>query len=98
MEAVSEKRGSNSMKSKLMMSFYRAAKPQPATTVKPPPPAVFVKTTSFRNDGMRRSDDGYSHGPDGGGGDRHVDKKATSYISHVKERLRLEELDLVLED
>lgn len=97
MEVVSEKRGS--MKSKLIMSFYRAAKPPPATTVKPPP-ALLVKATSFRNDDCAspRSDDGYSHGPDGGGGDRFVDKKASSFISHVKERLRLEELDLMMKD
>lgn len=28
----------------------------------------------------------------GGGGDKNVDDKATSYISQVKERLRLEEM------
>lgn len=95
MEAVSEKRG-GSMKSKLIMSFYRSPKPPTppaATTVKPRPAAaaVLVKTTSLRCDAR----DGYFHGPDGGGGDQLVDKKASTYISQVKERRRLEESNLM---
>ncbi|KAH6768969.1 hypothetical protein C2S51_014305 [Perilla frutescens var. frutescens] len=96
MEAVmSEKRGS--MRSKLIMSFYRAGAgagakaPPPPTTVKPKP-AVLVKTTSFR---CAADGDGYVHGPNGGAGDQHVDNKATSYIFHVKQRLQLEESNLI---
>lgn len=93
---VNEKRG-GSMKSKLIMSFYRVAKPPTAatSTVKPraaaAATALSVKTTSFPC-----SDDGYVHGPDGGGGDQLVDRKATSYISQVKQRLLLEESNLMI--
>lgn len=79
MEVASVKR------SKLIMSFYRAAKP-PATTVKPKPAASLLKTMSY---------DGYVHGPNGGTGDQLVDNKATTYISLVKERRRLEESNLI---
>ncbi|KAI3452575.1 hypothetical protein Pfo_009239, partial [Paulownia fortunei] len=89
------------MKSKLIMSFSRAAKPPPsaAPTVNVKArPAALVKTMSFKNDdgSFGKSDDGYVHGPNGGGGDEHVDNKATSYISYVKERLKLEESDLLM--
>lgn len=96
MEAASHKRASL-MKSKLVMSFYRAGKPPAVATVKPRP-ALLVKTVSFRHDdgegGFGKSDDGYSHGPNGGGGDEHVDNRATSYISQFKQRLILEESNL----
>ncbi|KAL7110045.1 hypothetical protein ACP275_05G000700 [Erythranthe tilingii] len=104
MEVVgSHKRGL--MKSKLVMSFYRAAKPTPSTVqcaavtaVKPIRAASLV---SFRHDddgGGRfvKSEDGYIHGPNGGGGDEHVDNRATSYIFQVKERLKLEESNLII--
>lgn len=83
MEAVvSEKRG-GSMKSKLIMSFYRTPKP---------PPATMVKTTSLRCDAGKSG-----NGFDGGGGDLLVDKKASSFISQVKERRRIEESNLMID-
>ncbi|KAL8550731.1 hypothetical protein ACS0TY_009221 [Phlomoides rotata] len=88
MEVTSVKRGS--MTSKLIMSFYRAAKPPPTATmhvVDKPRPASLVKTTPFG--------DGYVHGLNGGSGDEFVDNKATSYIFHAKERRRLEESNLI---
>ncbi|KAL2253776.1 UNVERIFIED_CONTAM: hypothetical protein Sindi_0172300, partial [Sesamum indicum] len=70
------------------MSFCRAAKP--------PPPVVQCTTTTVEKrpnkEGGFSGPDGYVHGRVlGGGGDEHVDNKATNYISYVKERLRLEE-------
>ncbi|KAG6398709.1 hypothetical protein SASPL_140177 [Salvia splendens] len=80
------------------MSFYRTPKAPAAATVKPrPAAAVLVKTTSLRCD-VGKSGDGYVHGPDGGGGDQCVDRKASSYISQVKERRRLEESTLLVDD
>ncbi|KAL8051186.1 hypothetical protein ABFX02_06G129400 [Erythranthe guttata] len=103
-EVGSNKRGS--MKSKLVMSFYRAAKPTPSTTVQcaaaVKPIRAASQLVSFRHDddirGGRfvKSEDGYIHGRNGGGGDEHVDNRATSYISQVKERLRLEESNLII--
>ncbi|KAL9165987.1 hypothetical protein ABFS82_05G000600 [Erythranthe guttata] len=109
MEVVgSHKRGL--MKSKLVMSFYRAAKPTPSTVqcaavtaVKPIRAAS--QLVSFRHDDDDddhhhhhhvKSEDGYIHGPNGGGGDEHVDNRATSYIFQVKERLKLEESNLII--
>ncbi|KAL8050982.1 hypothetical protein ABFS82_06G115100 [Erythranthe guttata] len=90
-------------KSKLVMSFYRAAKPTPSTTVQcaAVKPIRAASLVSFRHDddgGGRfvKSEDGYIHGRNGGGGDEHVDNRATSYISQVKERLRLEESNLII--
>lgn len=95
MEVAGDKRGLT--KSKLIMSFYRAGKPPSAAPTVKQRPASLVRTMSFRNDegSFGNSDDGYVHGPNGGGGDELVDNKATSYISHVKERLRLEESNLM---
>ncbi|KAL7108718.1 hypothetical protein ACP275_06G130000 [Erythranthe tilingii] len=104
MEVVgSNKRGL--MKSKLVMSFYRAAKPTPSTTVQcataVKPIRAASQLVSFRHhddDGgrlVKSEDDGYIHGLNGGGGDEHVDNRATSYIFHVKERLKLEESNLI---
>ncbi|KAL7148840.1 hypothetical protein ABFS83_05G000600 [Erythranthe nasuta] len=106
MEVVgSHKRGL--MKSKLVMSFYRAAKPTPSTvqcaavTTAVKPIRAASQLVSFRHDddgGGRfdKSEDGYIHGPNGGGGDEHVDNRATSYIFQVKERLKLEESNLII--
>ncbi|PIN08358.1 hypothetical protein CDL12_19070 [Handroanthus impetiginosus] len=94
MEVPSHKQG-GSMKGKLIMSFYRAAKPPSsavqctvaAATVaaanKSGPPLI-PKTVSFKG-----REDHF-----GNEGDEHVDNKATSFISHVKERIKLEELNL----
>lgn len=82
------------MKSKLVMSFYKAPKPSASpsqagsvqTSLSTQKVSTFTKQNSFGRS------DGYVHGPDGGGGDRGVDNKASSYISYVKERRILEEL------
>ncbi|KAG8365864.1 hypothetical protein BUALT_Bualt17G0016200 [Buddleja alternifolia] len=96
MEVAGHKQGVL-MKSKLIMSFYRAAKPSPAVQFTPavvkPRPASLVKKVSFNHEDG--SSDGYVHGSAGGGEDEHVDNKATSYIFHVKERLKLEESNLL---
>ena len=97
--------GGSLLKSKLVMSFCRAAKPAPsmmqyATKVEPEPRAssTAVQTQSFSQPGGGfPSSDGYVHGPTGIGGDEQVDTKATSYINHVKERRRLEELSILNE-
>ncbi|CAA2966649.1 Hypothetical predicted protein [Olea europaea subsp. europaea] len=94
METTNLKQG-GIMRSKLVMSFYRAAKPSPAmqctvaattTTIKLP-----TQKVAFTEKGDFGVSDGYVHGPNGGAGDELVDAKATSFIFHVKERLRLEE-------
>ncbi|GFP88400.1 hypothetical protein PHJA_000983700 [Phtheirospermum japonicum] len=87
------KRGLIMNSSKLIMSFYRGAKPPPSAVqaVKPSPASNLAKTTSFRNDD-REGSFGKS------GGDEHVDNRAASYISHVKERRKLEELNLLEEN
>ncbi|KAL3511458.1 hypothetical protein ACH5RR_030859 [Cinchona calisaya] len=93
MEITNQKQGGGGfMKSRLVMSFYRAAKPAPyvmqnATNVEPEPSSA-VRKLSFSKP------DGYIHGSKGVGGDEQVDTKATNYIHHVKERRKLEELSL----
>lgn len=87
------------MKSKLLTSFYRTSKPPSATQYVTPavvrPAAALVKAASFKNhEGKVCGSDGYIHGQNSRGGDVHVDIKASSYISHVKERLKLEESNL----
>ncbi|KAK4413181.1 hypothetical protein Salat_2730600 [Sesamum alatum] len=96
------------MKNKLIMSFYRAAKPSPVvqcTTTTTTTTTTTATTTvekrpkpSKNKEGGFRGSDGYVHGRDGSGGDEHVDNKATNYISYVKERLRLEEANLLKEN
>ena len=80
------------MKSKLVMSFCKAAKPSTTVQVgtsklKPSPPASSTVTL-----GSFGGSDGYVHGPGGGAGDKAVDTKASRYILQVKERLILEEM------
>lgn len=105
MEITNHKQGGGGrfMKSKLVMSFYRAAKPAPsmmqyATKVESEPSAAAVQKLSFSKPGGGfPTSDGYVHGPKGVGGDEQVDTKATSYIYHVKERRKLEELCILNE-
>ncbi|KZV24452.1 hypothetical protein F511_25477 [Dorcoceras hygrometricum] len=101
MEVTSHKQG-GSIKSKLVTSFYRTAKSPSATqyaTAAVVRASALVKTVSLKNhEGKFCGSDGYIHGQNNRGGDEHVDNKATCYISHVKERLKLEESDLILKE
>lgn len=86
-------------KSMLIMSFYRSNRlsPSPAqyatTVVKQKPPSSSVQKVS--PGGGFSCSDGYVHGATGVGGDEHVDNKASSYISQVKERVKREEMDII---
>ncbi|CAK9137281.1 unnamed protein product [Ilex paraguariensis] len=86
------------VKSKLVMSFSRAAKPsstvQYASMVKPGPSSS-TQDVSFSQPGGFGGSDGYVHGPNGGAGDVNVDSKAASYISYVREKRMLEESLLI---
>lgn len=55
---------------------------------------ISLSSSTSSSGGFLSPDDGYVHGPNGVGGDEHVDKKATSFISLVKERVRLEEMNI----
>ncbi|KAJ4960587.1 hypothetical protein NE237_020497 [Protea cynaroides] len=95
---------------KLIMTFYRAAKPSStvqfnSNKVKPTPstsmrirvdqdfsiPAPKQKVSLTPPDSVRDSNRGQINSLYGGGGDENVDMKATSYISYVQERFRLEQ-------
>ncbi|GAA0143070.1 hypothetical protein LIER_35675 [Lithospermum erythrorhizon] len=100
------KQGGSSMKSKLMMSFYRSSSKdsKDSSTMQyyeydynnttSPKVKHPTKAASVTKQGNFGGGDGYVHDPNGGGGDAHVDSKATNYISYVKERRRLEEINL----
>ncbi|CAI9093182.1 OLC1v1028618C1 [Oldenlandia corymbosa var. corymbosa] len=115
METGNKKQQGGFMKSKLVMSFYKVAKPasssggQYGATYKveyqKEPSCAVVHKVEYKNPqgrggggGALSSRDGYVHGPRGLGGDEHVDTKATSYIFQVKERRRLEEMNIMKEE
>ncbi|GFY99948.1 hypothetical protein Acr_13g0013480 [Actinidia rufa] len=98
----SHKRG-GFMKSKIVVPFYRAAKPFENLVNLAPSSECFVTGHGYANPSPDKASlsqmnsfcgyDGYVHGPNGGGGDKNVDTKATSYISYVKQRMKLERVD-----
>ncbi|GFZ21116.1 hypothetical protein Acr_29g0002780 [Actinidia rufa] len=96
------------MKSKLVKPFYRAAKPHENQVKLAPSSDSYVgyyvvghgyaipspdKASSSQTNSFCGCD-GYVHGPNGGGGDENVDMKASSYISYVKQRIKLERVEL----
>lgn len=111
MEFGNKKQGGGGfMKNKLVMSFYRAPKTSSgeyATKVEQEPSWAVHKVSLSKpageggggggggGRGFPSWDDGCVHGPQGISGDEQVDTKATSYICQVKERRRLEELNII---
>ncbi|MCD9645767.1 hypothetical protein HAX54_034952 [Datura stramonium] len=73
------------MTTKFALSFGKTAQND---KVEPKPKVIFIKPAA--NLFVRPAETKAY----GGGGDKNVDAKATSYISQVKERLRLEEMSM----